>query len=125
MTMGIVLMVDDEIGFVGTKDQAEYIDSIIAGLSRQEYVFNYAKSDITIMQSSRVIENAKLLITVNSLPMHIGIARDVPTVAIIGGTPAKVVAPCDNPKFRYVENVDNINAITVDEVMEKVEELIG
>jgi ADP-heptose:LPS heptosyltransferase len=71
-----------------------------------------------------LLKSVPLLITVNTFTMHLGIALGVPTVAIIGGTPASVVAPRDNPKFKYVENVDNINAITVDEVMEKVDELL-
>jgi ADP-heptose:LPS heptosyltransferase len=98
-----------EIYFIGTLKQGEYIETVELQMKHHRRSFNLCGCH-DIEEIPGVIKE---------------FALGVPTVAIIGGTPASVVAPRDNPKFKYVENVDNINAITVDEVMEKVEELVG
>jgi ADP-heptose:LPS heptosyltransferase len=113
-----------EIYFIGTLKQGEYIETVELQMKHHRRSFNLCGCH-DIEEIPGVIKECDLLITVNTFTMHLGIALGVPTVAIIGGTPAEVVAPKNNPKFRYVENVDNINAITVDEVMEKVDELLG
>lgn len=45
---------------------------------------------------------AKICVTVNTATMHIAIAQQCPTVAVIGGTPPSIVFPDNDRKFRYV-----------------------
>ena len=109
------------IELLGTKDQSRYLNSIV-------YEIDNVQARLAVSSSvywfARDMENYDLLVCVNSFPMHLAAALGVPTVAIIGNTPAEVVVSRVAKKFVYVENVDNINDITVDEVMEKITDIL-
>jgi len=112
------------ITFLGAPEQYRYISSIMYEMEYRIFAENYSRGN-DIPYVIKTLQDSDLLITVNTMPMHLGVVLKVPTVAIIGGTPASIVAPKDNPNFRYVENVDRINDISVDEVMDQVEELMN
>jgi len=126
------------VNFTGTDDQFEYVQSIIKQMHCGHAAANLCGA-FDIPEFAKFLKSAQLIVTVNTATMHLGIVLEVPTVAIIGGTPAKVVIPRDNPLFGFVEdpalaqwNVveatygkPRINEITVEQVMEKVEEMAG
>ncbi len=83
-----------------------------------------------------LLKECRLLICVNSMPMHLAAALGVNRVAIIGGTPANVVVQEGDPTIRYIEDPGlalydpetteypvRINDITVEQVLEKIKEL--
>lgn len=113
----------DKIYFTGVEEQCSEVSRIISRMLFKEQASNRC-GIYDLCDLASVLKRADLVITVNTMTMHLAAALGISTVAIIGGTPASVVAPCDLENFRYVENVDNINDITVDQVMEKIEELI-
>ena len=79
-----------------------------------------------------------MFITVNTGPMHIAIAQNVPTVALMRATPAFITFPLNNPIFQYLEGKrektytpfdlsyekdSSIQKIEVSDVLTKVESL--
>jgi ADP-heptose:LPS heptosyltransferase len=59
---------------------------------------------------------------VNTGIMHLAIALNIPTVAIISGSPAEVVVPIGK-SFRFVENKD-IKQIDVENVINAIKEIL-
>ncbi len=84
--------------FTGGKDDVDYVGDIAFRSGGRSL------AGLTLTQTAAVISRARLFITINTLPMHMAVALNVPTVAIIGGSPARVVYPLDNPRFRYIED---------------------
>jgi ADP-heptose:LPS heptosyltransferase len=75
----------------------------IAHATRQRHVLNVA-GEFSVEELGALSRQVAMVVTVNSFPMHLAVAVGVPCVAIIGGTPASVVAPVDQTRFRYVED---------------------
>ncbi len=124
-----------QIVFTGTEAERDYVESIICRMKDRQNVMNFC-GEIDLMDFAKYIRDAELVVTVNTLAMHLAIHFKVPTVAIIGGTPASVVVPPYLKNFRYVEDPGlkyydpetgeypiRKNEITVDQVMEKVNDL--
>lgn len=84
--------------FTGAKDDVDYVGDIAFRSGGRSL------AGLNLAQTAAVISRARLFITINTLPMHMAVALNVPTVAIIGGSPARVVYPLDNPRFRYIED---------------------
>lgn len=118
------------IALTGTYKDRHWVQWIAGGINPY---FNNMCGDTSIAELASLIKQAKFVVTVNTFAMHLAIALGTPTVAIIGGTPASVVAPIGNPNFRYVEDAGlaeydpetglypiRINEITVDQVMEQI-----
>lgn len=114
----------DKICFTGTEEQFLYVNDIIKKMVYGDWACNRCGL-YDLIDLVSLLKRAEMVITVNTMTMHLAATLALPTVAIIGGTSADVVAPCDQFNFKYVENVDNINEITVDQVMEKIEELLS
>ena len=110
--------------FVGMADQWDYVEQIRRGMRHKQESINIC-GRLSWGELVRLLSESRLVITVNTATMHLAVAMEVPTVAVIGGTPAYIVAPRNCKNFRYVENVDHINDITVEDVMEKIRELIN
>lgn len=103
--------------FTGSTDDLRYIYSMIGN------VRSYARTEwigCNFGELETALRSVDLFVTVNSFPMHLAAALDIPTLALIGGTPAVVVCR-ETDKFKFIEAKDLIvNNITVEEVMEKV-----
>lgn len=125
------------IVFVGTEDQTEYVWGIINQMHCGHAAKNLCGS-FDVLELMKFLQEARLIVSVNTFTMHAGIVLEIPTVGIVGGTPASIVAELNNPLFRYVEDpaladwnpdtatygTPRIQEITVEQVMEQVNEII-
>ena len=107
---------NESVSFVGTNDQRLYADVIIENCYFKNDITNLC-GNTTISQLGVLVRDATLVITVNTMPMHLASALNVPFVAIVDATSAEVVA---HPNVRRV-----IMPCTVDEVMEAVEGVLN
>lgn len=100
------------IFWIGTKDDAPYIRSIDP---------NGDIANTPDLQSlGSFLTRCKFFVCVNSAPMHLARALNVPTLALIGGTPASVVCnPTENFQFIEGEGLD-MNRIKVGDVLNKL-----
>jgi ADP-heptose:LPS heptosyltransferase len=115
------------------------VESLVHRIGDHQHVRNFA-GRLSLIEMAALLKRVHLFVTINTGPMHIALALDVPTVAVIGGTPASVVCPRDNPRFQYLEDpalaawdprspwlrsAPAINSITVDAVFEAVMQMLG
>ena len=89
--------------FTGGRDDQAYVQSIVQRMTDPQHVRNLA-GRLSLIETAALLKRVHLFVTINTGPMHLAVALDVPTVAIIGGTPASVVCPRDNPRFRFLED---------------------
>lgn len=108
---------DYRVVFTGTAEDRRYIDYV-----KPDDCPNYGV-DSSLQDFASFLTKCRLLITVNTMTMHLGIALGVPTVALIGGTPASVCVGPETERLRYVESMD-MTKITPEMVMRKVNELL-
>jgi len=121
--------------FTGSYANLGYVEEIRQKMKHKDQSANLV-GILGVQEFAELLCSTKLLVTVNTFAMHLGIALKVPTVAIISGTPVSVVAPMGNPLFRYVEDPGlaeydpetakypiRINEITPEQVMAKIKEL--
>jgi len=123
--------------FTGGPSDEEYQDNIIRRLRSQDRVVRGLLFNLE--ELGALFLRMNLFLTINTGPMHIAIAQNTPTVAIIGVAPARVIFPQDNPRFQFVmdkalEDWDTttvhlkysprITEIGVDEVFQKVKYLL-
>lgn len=107
--------------------------SVILWLSKRGYRIYVADSRKTrsIGALARIIKGCRLLITVNSFPMHLGISQGTPTLALIGRTPKEVIVHPSVKNFWYLEDPAIFDKslkpmqFTVEEVLEKVKECLS
>lgn len=128
------------VEFVGTEEQSEYVWSIINQIHGGHAAKNRCGMFPNVLDFMRYLSEARLIVSVNTFTMHAALAMDVPCVAIIGGTPASIVVPkaqWRNGRFLFVEDpalanwnpdtaeygTPRINEITVEQVMEQVNDL--
>jgi ADP-heptose:LPS heptosyltransferase len=125
------------IEFNGTKKQRNQVNAIIEGMVNQSLATNHCGEYDIDGLIRHVQATAKVIISVNSFPMHIGILLGVPTVAIISGTPHDVIIPRWCKTVAYIQDqalknwsprtgrygTPQINTISVTEVMDKINEL--
>ena len=119
--------------FTGTEQDSAYVRKVISKVKRQDKCIDLTEK-LTVNELACWLKVCTLLVTVNSFPMHLGIALGTPTLAIIGGTPADVVAPKDNHKFRYLEDPalvkhphykPQMEKITINEVLTVAREMLN
>jgi ADP-heptose:LPS heptosyltransferase len=91
------------IVFTGEAGHSQGVEAIASRVAYPWRVSNLCGFTI-FRQFVSLIASMDALITLNTSALHIGIAVKTPTVGIIGGTPARVVVPKDNPLVRYVED---------------------
>lgn len=123
------------IVLTGSQDDLVATEALASRIHPRERIVVLA-GRLTLQEFAAAMKRFRLFITVNTGPMHIAIAQRVPTVAIIGGTPASVVFPQGDPIFQYVmdpallswdptilypDYESAINSISVEDVLEKVE----
>ena len=116
----------------GSPDDSEYVAEILGEANADKIVCSYIPTS-SVMGLARLLKRLDIFVTINTLPMHLAIALKVPTVAIVGGTPASVVCPRNNPRLLYVEDPGlanypdyrpQIDNIRVGVVIDKIQELI-
>lgn len=120
------------VEFVGTTDQWDYVSRIICQM-KYAYAVRNRCGEFEMLDFMKFIQQAKLVVTVNTFTMHAAMALEVPCVAIIGGTPASIVIAEGQKNIAYVEDPaladwddgrygePRINEITVEQVMEKID----
>ncbi len=89
--------------FTGGVDEARYAEMVRALMLESKSTHSFS-GRLSFLQSAWLVTKLSLLVTVNTSMMHVAIAKDVPSVALIGGTPAKVVHPFHDPRHRYIED---------------------
>lgn len=108
------------IVFTGVRKDWQYIES----LRRQMKAPSINACGVFELEGlAAFLSSCAFVVTVNTLTMHLAYTIKVPTVAIIGATPASVLCT-PNPRFRYLENQYHIAEISVGEVLEEIEELL-
>jgi ADP-heptose:LPS heptosyltransferase len=100
LTDALVERHNAKVIFTGTASDGEYVDGIIARVHAQKQACKGL--DFTLEELGGLFGRLSLFVTINTGPMHIAIAQRTPTVAIIGGTPARVIFPSNNPIFQYI-----------------------
>lgn len=125
--------------FTGGREDHAYVESIVRTVADPVHARNLAGT-LSLIETAALLKRAHLFVTINTGPMHLALAVDVPTVAIVGGTPAAVVCPSGNPLFRFLEDpalrlwdphapwqgvAPAINSITVAAVFDEVVKLLG
>ena len=96
--------------------------------------------DQPLLVDANIISKARLMVTSDTGPMHIGLAMKTPVVALFGTIPLFVSGPHEIPKNLYriikvdrqeEENIDSpdpgkfhFRSITVDKVWEQVEKML-
>jgi lipopolysaccharide heptosyltransferase II len=123
------------IVLTGAAEDTDYVQEIIRLVHHQERVRSLA-GKISLGEFAALLSRSTLFVTINTGPMHIAIAQQTPTVAIIGGTTANVVFPQNDNRYAYVMDpalkrwdpselypkyTPLITSITVEEVFAKVE----
>lgn len=118
----LVLRIGHKFGwriyYTGSKADAEYV----RGETRYCPAINLC-GKTTIDELARLLKRADLCVTVNTFTMHLAIALETPTVAIVGGTDVSVVCPSEDDKFKHVQSGLTTKEITVDMVWDKIIEL--
>lgn len=121
--------------FVGTEEDNNVVNEIINKMKNKPYNF---VTRTNIRQLANLLKNAKLLITNDSAPLHLGCAVGVKVLALFGPTDPKkygptgefdVVinkklscSPCESAKCKY--NYECMKSITPDEVFETAKMMI-
>ncbi len=124
------------IVLTGSQDDAADVQALAASIRPAQRVISLA-GRLSLGQMAALLSRLTVFVTVNTGPMHIAIAVGTPTVAIIGGTPAFIVYPTDDPRFTYVADpalrdwdpaalrpryVPALDSVPVDDVLARVEE---
>ena len=87
--------------FSGGPEDRAYVESIVQKMSDTRHVRNFA-GRLSLLETGALLRRFTLFITINTGPMHMAVALNTPTLAIIGGTPPSVVYPAGNPRFRHL-----------------------
>jgi ADP-heptose:LPS heptosyltransferase len=121
--------------FLGTWEDREYYERINALLDTRAE--DGLLGRLTLEEVAAYLLRARCLVCVNSSIMHIAVLAGTPIVAIVGGTPARIILPeranikvledpglVDwNPQGEFTPRVSRLNEILPEMVMEKINEL--
>jgi len=123
---------DADFAFIGAEEDRAYYESIHELCDKDiTYIVGYdLDTAILLMQGW-----ADMLVCVNSAIMHFGVKYGVPLVAIVGGTPARIVLPEESSKVKFIEDpelkwwiderghIPRLNEIMPEDVVAKMNEL--
>jgi len=98
----LVLRYHAMIIMTGSVDDREFIGAICDAVERKENIVNLA-GELSFHEVASLYEKVKLLISVNTGPVHAAIALKVPVLVLIRATPPFITLPKDNPLVRYLE----------------------
>jgi ADP-heptose:LPS heptosyltransferase len=133
----LIRLLDKDVAFIGTWDDRVYYNRLWYLLDG----FGGKLKDFTGRELAEVaifLRTLDCLVCVNSGIMHIAVMMGVPLVAIVGGTPARIILPDDNPKVKWIEDpelqtwredggfvprVSRLNEIMPEQVLGKINEL--
>lgn len=129
--------------FGGAMDVSMVADCISMMKEKDSPLLKVFTGKLTLAELAGMLSHAVLMLTTDSGPMHVGVARNVPIVTMFGASPVpgfypydardiliKTPAPChpcgihDCPK-KGEENMMCMKEITVDAVMQAVDELLA
>lgn len=128
-----------QIIFTGLEKEREYVNSIVAQIKNNDAVQNLA-GRTNFGELAALLEKARLLITIDTSALHLASATKTPTIALFGPTipyfwgpsyprstyiwKEKVVCVgCRRYSCIYNKNYECMRSITVNDVLQKVEEL--
>lgn len=130
--------------FIGSKSEREYVDYLLSDLANHESIINLA-GQLNLDELCFVLEQAILVVTNDSGPMHLAAALGTPCVALFGPeTPdhygpvgernraiykrlpcSPCLTPFDGKLFPCPFEVQCLRSISVDEVLQAIEEILG
>ncbi len=129
---------------IGSKSEREYVASVLSDLANHERIFNLA-GKLNLDELCFVLEQATLVVTNDSGPMHLAVALGTPCVALFGPeTPdhygplggrcrtiykrlpcSPCLSPFDGKLFPCPFEVQCLRSISVEEVLLAIKEFIG
>lgn len=128
-----------KIVYTGSKDDLEYVKTIIDGVESPQNVINVV-GKTSLMELAALLRRLDVLVTVNTGPMQIAVSQKTPTVVLMGVTPPVVTYPSNVDIFQYVWNGEEqsdaqlkvdpkdsmrMESIEVTDVLEKVKYLLA
>lgn len=90
-----------KIVITGIDEDREYVNRIIQTTIHPNEVVNLV-SKLSFQEMGALLQRVKIFITVNTSPMHIAVAQNTPTVAMMRATPPFITFPMNNPRFHYL-----------------------
>lgn len=94
----------DEVWFTGNNADKPYIENIIGRMQHSENVVDVSGGTNLKTLAMLMRRQFDMFVSINSGLLQMAIAMKVPTVAIIGGMPARMVVPFNNPLVRFAED---------------------
>jgi ADP-heptose:LPS heptosyltransferase len=131
-----------DIKFIGAWEDRPYYSRLFYLLSEEEQTHIFDMVGIKTLECIPwEIWKCSVLVCVNSAIMHIAVEFSpfTPIVAIVGGTPARIVLPPDKDNLRILEDpelkwwdehaehgprVSRLNEIMPEQVLEKINEIV-
>ena len=91
------------VKLIGAAKEKAFVDEVVNLLPQKNNIENVA-GETSLHQLQTLIQNAKLMITSDSGPAHIGSASGIPLVVITGAGNENNTGPYNNPKAIAVRN---------------------
>jgi ADP-heptose:LPS heptosyltransferase len=88
-----------KIVFTGSEADRSHVDSIITLVRNREGVVSTVGL-VNLSQLGALLRRFALFVTLDTGPLHISIAVDTPTFALVGGVPLDLGIPPGRPRFR-------------------------
>jgi heptosyltransferase-2 len=122
----------------GSQADREHLRAILVHSKHADRVLNFAGT-LSLQELGALLLRVHLFISVNTGPMHIAIALNVPTIGLMRASPAVITVPSNNPRFEYLvgnaehastplnldcETGSMIQNIAVEDVLDKVKSLM-
>ena len=132
----LINQLDGDIVFIGTWDDRQYYNRIYGLIEDTKRIYDLC-GRLTLEEVACYLYRLSCLVCVNSGIMHIAVYANIPTVAIVGGTPAFIILP-ERDNIKYLEDpelkwwvtdaphaprVSRLNEIMPEMVLEKINEL--
>lgn len=107
-----------EIVITGQEQDRAYCWSIIDKMNAYGLVSDYI-GRTNLDQLVALLKSCDLLVSVNTFIMHLGVALDIPMIAIVGATDPKVILPPHIPRV-YSEYAKDVSLCDVIAEIEKI-----
>jgi ADP-heptose:LPS heptosyltransferase len=98
LTASLAFPTSAQIILTGSKHERALLEEIAQQMTTAPLLL----SDLTVGQLAALLERAKLVLGVDSGPLHLAIAQDTPTLQIFGPTDAHIFGPWGNPDRHIV-----------------------
>lgn len=133
----LINRIKGNVAFIGTQVDKPYYNRIWELVENKKRIFDLMGYEL--WEVGCYIMGMDLSLCVNSGIMHLSYYVGTPLVAIVGGTPAKIILPPDNPKVKWLEDPElrwwnpqdshnkkinsRLSEVLPEMVMEKINEL--